>query len=1069
MADAKLYQGIMVSSTFTDLEEHRQEVIEAIEKLDYHPVVMESHGARTDADVIDASLQMVGKSAAYVGLISSKYGQTPYCAARNPGKRSITELEFDEATRLGRPILLFIMGEDHQIKKADVETDPEKMTKLDAFRERAKRMRPDGEVQRVYCVFNSKEDLAKEAAIALAKLNLQPPTAPAPPPVLAGSPEPPLSNPPELRAVPPYLGSHRFVGRKAQLQTLDDWSAAADPNPILLYEAMGGSGKSMLTWEWLNHHVSKVRTDWAGRFWYSFYEQGAVMSGFCRAALEYVTGAPARTFDKQPMSELAARLLVELDRKPWLLVLDGLERILVAYHRIDAPQLADEDADKPTDEIGNRPPTQAIRPEDDEFLRKLAAVKTSKLLVTTRLTPLAFLNKARMPLPGVRREPLPGLRPPDAEELIRACGITGDGAAIQAYLQTNCDCHPLVVGALAGLINDYLPALGDFDKWAADPAYGGSLNLADLDLTQKRNHILRAAIDALSPPSLQLMQTLALLHGGADYEALKAFNPHLPPRPDKVCEPEDPTTLPIWNAWSDVEKKRWKEDYREQIEAWQAFQAALAAWKASSAFRDAPVRLDPTVKDLIARGLLQYDRDRRRYDLHPVVRGVVAGQLSGETTGALGQKVVDHFNARSHLPWDQADTLADLEPGLQVVRTLLQMGDFVQAMSAYMGDLSTALLFNLRASTEQLVLLKPFFPAGWDADPVPLFERMHGYILNDVALAIQFTDENCAYRLLERAITFEIQNIDYYNIQAPLSNFAVMLSRAGKIASATRVSELVHDLTQAQYLEEAQGGFPSQVILYRHAVTCGDHPRADALWEQLAASDRDWGRAVYRPGDAEYRRAADLFLRGELTDADLQLAERLAGDGRNRSTAQDLHLLRGHWHMARSERGPAAASLGEAVRMAREVGEDNITACALLAVARLRLGESFDAAGEAERLGKRVPHNVAVAELWRELGEREKAIAQGLRAHRWAVADGEPYVFRYELDRARKLLTDLGEPLPEVPRYDPAKAEVFPWEADVRAVIDKLNAERAAKAGQDDEHGGDDADGLAARDEDDPA
>ena len=44
---------------------------------------------------------------------------------------------------------------------------------------------------------------------------------------------------------------------------------------MLLYEAMGGSGKSMLTWEWLNHHASRARTDWAGRFWYSFYEQGA--------------------------------------------------------------------------------------------------------------------------------------------------------------------------------------------------------------------------------------------------------------------------------------------------------------------------------------------------------------------------------------------------------------------------------------------------------------------------------------------------------------------------------------------------------------------------------------------------------------------------------------------------------------------------------------------------------------------------------------------------------------------------------------------------------------------------
>ena len=179
--------------------------------------------------------------------------------------------------------------------------------------------------------------------------------------------------------------------------------------------------------------------------------------------------------------------------------------------------------------------------------------------------------------------------------------------------------------------------------------------------------------------------------------------------------------------------------------------------------------------------------------------------------------------------------------------------------------------------------------------------------------------------------------------------------------------------------------------------------------------------------------------------ADLRLAERLAGVGRNRSAVQGLYGLRGRWHMTHSEHGPAVSSLREAVRMAREVGEENTTACALLAVARLRLGENFDAAAEAERLGEREPGSVAVAELWGELGERDKAIAQALRAHTWAVADGEPYVFRDELDRARNLLTKLGEPLPEVPRHDPTKAEVFPWEAEVRSMIDKLNAEGAKK------------------------
>jgi hypothetical protein len=275
----------MVSSTFTDLKEHRKKVIEAIESSDYLPKVMERDSARADVDVIDSSLKMVRDSAAYVGVISLKYGQTPFCPDRNPDRLSITELEFNEAMKLARPVLLFIMDEKHLATKADIERDQEKEKKLDAFRERAKRMREGSEIERVYAVFDSLEDFAKKASNAIGGLTrylrsaddgtkreeLSPPAS-----------DTALPRPPALAALPRYLGSHPFVGRASELQTLTDWCGPADPNPMMLFEAMGGSGKSMLTWEWLTNRAADARGDWAGRFWYSFYEKGAVMADFCR-------------------------------------------------------------------------------------------------------------------------------------------------------------------------------------------------------------------------------------------------------------------------------------------------------------------------------------------------------------------------------------------------------------------------------------------------------------------------------------------------------------------------------------------------------------------------------------------------------------------------------------------------------------------------------------------------------------------------------------------------------------------------------------------------------------------
>ncbi len=193
-----------------------------------------------------------------------------------------------------------------------------------------------------------------------------------------------------------------------------------------------------------------------GEFWYSFYEKGAVMADFCRRALAYMTGQPLTAFQKKKQPELSELLMRQLQARCWLLILDGLERVLVAYHRYDAAQLADEQAGR-TDEIARRDPCSAIRPLDDELLRQLAVVGPSKILITSRLVPRVLLNAANQPIPGVLYERLPGLRPADAEALLRTCGVRGDSQQMQDYLQRHCDCHPLVTGVVAGLINDYLP------------------------------------------------------------------------------------------------------------------------------------------------------------------------------------------------------------------------------------------------------------------------------------------------------------------------------------------------------------------------------------------------------------------------------------------------------------------------------------------------------------------------------------------------------------------------------------------------------------------------------------
>jgi hypothetical protein len=253
----------MISSTFLDLAEHRQALIEALQREELFPISMESHIASPENTLIASSLKMVHKSSGYIALIGHRFGQIIADDTQNPGSVSITQLEFDEVLRLGIPSLIFVMGDDHPVKRSEVETDPAKLEKLNAFKDAAKS-------GRIYLTFDSISDFKSKAAHAVSSLRRY----------LEESKKSIDDRDPAkssnvidwrettfgFHAVPPYIGSHQFVGRQAQLENLNEWASPADAHSVLLIEAIGGAGKSMLTWEWAKNRSGNARSDWRGRF-----------------------------------------------------------------------------------------------------------------------------------------------------------------------------------------------------------------------------------------------------------------------------------------------------------------------------------------------------------------------------------------------------------------------------------------------------------------------------------------------------------------------------------------------------------------------------------------------------------------------------------------------------------------------------------------------------------------------------------------------------------------------------------------------------------------------------------
>lgn len=470
---------VMISSTSFDLPEHREELLKACQRQGVFAMMMEdlhAHGAKADT----ASLKMVDEADIYVGIFAHRYGYRP--PEDNPQDISVTEMEYNRAVTRGIPRLNFIMDEEHPIKVNDIERG-EGEVKLVAFLDRVKK-------DNIVRFFKSPLELRAEAinSLAIAKTEVEANNQ--------ATRSQPVTNtfhyvsdiptPPEVYVAHPYtlLQTHGLVGRQPELNLLTNWVAKPDSiiynAHILSVVAIGGMGKSALTWKWFEEIAPEEMKPLAGRMWWSFYESDASFENFIIRALAYVSKRSIEEIQKINPQDREAQLLSILDKDPYLLVLDGLERILIAYARMDAAYLSDNDYDKQTANfVANAyglPPSAAqsftgehlVRktadPRAGVFLKKLSRVRAARILISTRLYPFDLQRMDGAPLPGCTAVFLRGLSNDDALNLWRSFGVSGSQDQLVPIFISFGN-HALLLQALASEIANYRPAPGDFEKW----------------------------------------------------------------------------------------------------------------------------------------------------------------------------------------------------------------------------------------------------------------------------------------------------------------------------------------------------------------------------------------------------------------------------------------------------------------------------------------------------------------------------------------------------------------------------------------------------------------------------
>lgn len=127
----KKYQ-VFVSSTYKDLTEERQEVIQALLELDCIPVGMELFPAADD-DQWTLIKRLIDDCDYYILIVGGRYG------SMNKEGMSYTQMEYEYALSKEIPIISFLHKNPDDITTGKSEKDPELLKKLAEFKELAQK------------------------------------------------------------------------------------------------------------------------------------------------------------------------------------------------------------------------------------------------------------------------------------------------------------------------------------------------------------------------------------------------------------------------------------------------------------------------------------------------------------------------------------------------------------------------------------------------------------------------------------------------------------------------------------------------------------------------------------------------------------------------------------------------------------------------------------------------------------------------------------------------------------------------------------------------------------------
>ncbi len=1095
---------VMISSTSKDLPLHRAKATDAILNVGMHPLRMEDLAAQRD-DAIAVSLAMVDEAEVYIGIFGYRYGYIPD-DSRNPGKVSITELEYRRAIERGIAVLIFLMHEDHpapDTSKMNAGQTQEAMAQFfeqsDEGKKKLKELKEELGKNHIRKEFKDEKELGNLIAVALANVIqderwLEPTGEKTTPseiePVVVKKTF--LAKPPKPHYHTEYLLlTTNFVGRKRELNMLDEWAASRDG--VFVFDAIGGMGKSAVTWYWVKENAQNVMNP-SGVFWWSFYEQGATMYEFLRYALAYMQ---EKDPDSPELLEMKYHMRVKLvldelrrDDKKYLFVLDGFERVLMAYNNIEA------DRQKDTDLEEERPRLACIDPQDDDFLTKWRNLNHSKILVSTRLMPKVLINDAGEALPNIRHVRLTGLAPDDAHQLMADNGVRRADTTELNKFMAQFGYHPLVLKVVASQIAHYAPAPRDFDQWYEIEGRDISETLINLRDSKRNEFILERSLKYLREDLSQLLGKIALFGDAVDHDRLQIFNTYMPP------EPPRPELTPIPNAllnpfgsrkMADLqlklnntlnrdEKTRLEQQIEQQetadeterqsvensppmleVKQGVALRKRREEWKRAEKKRMQDIHVQTAyhlfktdLDQLRELGLLQFDSETVKYDLHPLVRAVAYNLLPEDIRTSAHEAIIsvlDDEDERKKQQEKKVKEVKDIQESIEKYKAMLFAGRVKKAAAYFRRELCDTIFYELGDNYALIKLLEPIFGVHSEITLPQIAPDDASYLRHYLALSYSnLLETDKAANLFSANLEEDILHLrDGSNMVATLYCYATTSNDRDRLAETHRVLELALGVAEAV---QAEGRIAeSKQQLMELWTTMGKFEEAYALHEEIKESDgqyRKWlfeTRLTYGLANWQIRQGMDA------SDA-LEKHTELVQKHNMQGSSSGNRYLKAVNHFQQGRYPEALEDIREAIKLLRSIGRPDAAAMSWLARIQATVGEFEDAQvrinatlNTSHDLSDRAQISANVAHTYLLMGKKADAKQYALKAYKEALSNGVPYVRWYELQSASGVLNELGESLPAKKTYVPTEYDSPPLEDAVKGFIEDVKQGKVLATG----------------------